>query len=311
MAKHNKQPHPALQKALFAKAVIAPIPANHRLSDIYDFLKSDNPFTHTLDTNNNDRVANMAGVLYAETEWLKYKQIYKCRHDIMQALLDSDDMNFNLADLNIPFPAMYFDISAMGFDISIDMPGKFTGVFVAVTPDDDENHSIAISFLHESTIHNFAGLLIDYKQDRTVADILNGVIAETTKLGEFRQLDAVKAATKLTFMLMAYVSSYEPDVKENKPQVVLIPTGRGKNIPVQIRTWDVGTRYIIEKPRQEPSDIIIKSDGSHSSPRPHVRRGHWHTYRVGKGRTKTIVRWLAPMYIGNPENNPVVIREKN
>lgn len=37
--------------------------------------------------------------------------------------------------------------------------------------------------------------------------------------------------------------------------------------------------------------------GTGRSVRPHVRRSHFHTYRVGAGRRETIVKWLAPIPI--------------
>jgi hypothetical protein len=32
-------------------------------------------------------------------------------------------------------------------------------------------------------------------------------------------------------------------------------------------------------------------------PRPHIRRAHWHTYRIGKGRAERRMRWLAPVAV--------------
>lgn len=316
MTKHNRQPHPAVLKSMISNTVIAKLPQNHRLSDIYDYLKSDDPFPQSLNPENNDRVGNMAGCIYAESEWLKYRQIYKCRKDIMLDLLDSDDMNFAFETLNFPFPAMYFDISSLELDVTIDIPGKFKGVFVAITPDDDENHSIAISFLHEGTYRNYSGLLIDYKKQRTVAEILNGIMTETAKFGDYvrKQMDALENATKIAFMLMAYVSSHEPDVTERKTQIIFAPSGRNKSIPVQTKTWVIGEHYMVEKSRQEPPDVRIKydpADTNHGTVRPHIRRGHWHTYCVGKGRTKRVVKWLAPIHIGNPDDTPITIREKH
>ena len=37
--------------------------------------------------------------------------------------------------------------------------------------------------------------------------------------------------------------------------------------------------------------------------RAHVRRGHWHTYRVGKGRRERRIKWLAPMVVGGATEN--------
>ena len=43
--------------------------------------------------------------------------------------------------------------------------------------------------------------------------------------------------------------------------------------------------------------------GAHSSPRPHVRAAHWHTFWVGPRSAKfpdrkPIIRWLPPIPIG-------------
>ena len=35
----------------------------------------------------------------------------------------------------------------------------------------------------------------------------------------------------------------------------------------------------------------------HRSPVTHVRRAHWHTFRVGEGRKKIQVKWLAPVVV--------------
>ena len=48
---------------------------------------------------------------------------------------------------------------------------------------------------------------------------------------------------------------------------------------------------------------IASVQGAHSSPRPHVRAAHWHTFWVGPRSTKfperkPIIRWLPPIPIG-------------
>jgi hypothetical protein len=39
---------------------------------------------------------------------------------------------------------------------------------------------------------------------------------------------------------------------------------------------------------------------------PHMRRAHWHTYRVGPGRQDSYVRWLPPISV-NPEGQPASV----
>jgi hypothetical protein len=36
----------------------------------------------------------------------------------------------------------------------------------------------------------------------------------------------------------------------------------------------------------------------HKSPKTHLRRAHWHLYRVGKGRQETRLRWVFPVLVG-------------
>lgn len=39
--------------------------------------------------------------------------------------------------------------------------------------------------------------------------------------------------------------------------------------------------------------------GTGVSPRPHMRRGHKHTFLCGEGRTETIERWVAPIFVNS------------
>jgi hypothetical protein len=39
-------------------------------------------------------------------------------------------------------------------------------------------------------------------------------------------------------------------------------------------------------------------NGDHASPHPHIRRAHWHLYRVGPGRSGERIRWIGPTPVG-------------
>jgi hypothetical protein len=64
--------------------------------------------------------------------------------------------------------------------------------------------------------------------------------------------------------------------------------------------------------------IAIESEdrgGTHASPRPHVRRAHWHTYWTGPRKDpqkrKPVLKWLSPILV-NVEDGadmPVTIRK--
>lgn len=43
-------------------------------------------------------------------------------------------------------------------------------------------------------------------------------------------------------------------------------------------------------------------DTEHSSKRPHMRKAHWHHYRVGTNRQELIIRWLPPIPVNMNDN---------
>ena len=74
-------------------------------------------------------------------------------------------------------------------------------------------------------------------------------------------------------------------------------------------------RGFSQKPSDEPMPVRwlgkgfsnskskTSSGGIHPSPRAHWRRGHWHGYRYGEGRTTLKRKWVQPVYV-NPSLLP-------
>lgn len=95
----------------------------------------------------------------------------------------------------------------------------------------------------------------------------------------------------------------------------------------EVRQWDVGVRigaairaHQVSAPDgsdDDPADQEGAPARAHASPRPHIRRGHWHHYWTGPrsqpAERKLILRWTAPMLIGgdpqdeDPDARPVTI----
>lgn len=46
-------------------------------------------------------------------------------------------------------------------------------------------------------------------------------------------------------------------------------------------------------------EAMPSGGGSGGSKAPHIRSAHWHTYRVGKGRTKRELRWVSTIRVGS------------
>ena len=87
------------------------------------------------------------------------------------------------------------------------------------------------------------------------------------------------------------------------------------DVPKEVRLWNVGERIgtaIRKYQNQELKQRENQGTGTHASPRPHMRRAHWHHFLTGerKGERKLLLRWLPPIPVGvYGDEGPVVIHE--
>lgn len=73
-------------------------------------------------------------------------------------------------------------------------------------------------------------------------------------------------------------------------------------------TWPVGER--LGAALRRGYKLAQEGDGTHQGPRPHIRRAHWHTYRIGAGRTEAVIKWLPPIPVNvdKPDSLAVTVR---
>lgn len=74
-------------------------------------------------------------------------------------------------------------------------------------------------------------------------------------------------------------------------------------------TWDVGERLGAAL-RAAEHEAEPRREAGRSSPRAHIRRAHWHTFRTGPGRQESQLRWLPPIPVrlDSLEDLPTTIR---
>lgn len=113
--------------------------------------------------------------------------------------------------------------------------------------------------------------------------------------------DALPAAVNLLLYLCSPEAEYNGGVRPERP--VVIKTRRGERMfPVATpRVWRIG-EAIGARLRAASADRDLPEE--RNAPRPHLRRAHWHTYRVGKGRAGFRPRWLHPILVGYREGEP-------
>lgn len=118
--------------------------------------------------------------------------------------------------------------------------------------------------------------------------------------------------------LILYLCSENVDM----PRVPAHPRTRVRmsgqvDVPKEATIWCVGERigaairkYHTNNYESTSTDIITELE-SHSSPRPHIRRAHWHHYWTGpKHQQQLILRWLPPIPVGIEDDaGPTVIHK--
>lgn len=82
----------------------------------------------------------------------------------------------------------------------------------------------------------------------------------------------------------------------------------------EIRKWDVGVRIgaSIRAHNAAIAHDTNATDRTHASPRPHVRRGHWHHYWTGTkdkpSERRLVLKWTPPAFVGaKQDDSPIVI----
>ncbi len=77
------------------------------------------------------------------------------------------------------------------------------------------------------------------------------------------------------------------------------------------RVWEVGARLGAAL-RRAYAEASEKADAAadRAHPRPHIRRAHWHAYRVGPGRQEVRLHWLPPIPVNVEDFSdlPTVVR---
>jgi len=132
----------------------------------------------------------------------------------------------------------------------------------------------------------------------------------------FEKAHADAIAPLLQLVLYLCAENADMPVRPNHPNTRVRMSGQ-VDVPREMRVWTVGERIgsNIRKYRNEEAQRCDdrETSGTHASPRPHIRRAHWHYFRTGPktGEQKLILHWLAPIPVGfdDEQDLPVVIHK--
>jgi hypothetical protein len=265
-------------------------------------------------------------LLTAAATWRLTKGIYRFDADVYKELVEQELHGELPTELLMRLPewCVYIETPGMdnsegfmaflNYDLNTERPDL---IFIVFTDTDAYPYLMPLGnwnlkeALEISLNRNVEGLQemqkqIDFKLDS----------AESFKLNLEKEKDDYVNRINRRLNLLLYLCSNNADI----PAIPFQMHGNGTKRMIaaaECRVWDVGIRVgaAIRKYREQEDEEIRQRDNKpHNSPRPHIRRAHWHSFWKGHksdyaGR-ELILHWLPPIpvMVGDSEL-PAVIRE--
>lgn len=230
--------------------------------------------------------------------------------ELLPALLDTDPPDdMAAAEIPWPVPAAVFMLPNNALTSPNDGPIRFLAIArgqAGRTYAPHDNALCGLRMEHDAlalwTVAEGPGLATYGKTARlegTLADLMqDGSSNLISKDGVASALPACDAAfvarlTNIAASLLLLMAA-RPEMVESSDEVVkrIKAKSGGKKSPDDLWApkW-VGRNY--RRPRP-PMDAEV---GSHASPRPHMRRGHWRRQRYGEGRADSKLVWIELTYV--------------
>lgn len=226
------------------------------------------------------------GVLPALLTWRYTKDYFTYSKDLFTALLESDSIN------KIP---VHMLLKLKSWSIYIEFPAQdlIHGIFCSVTFKEDINCFVLQVML--DTDKRLIPLSLVLKQDCTIESLIEHTLNYSSLNSDFTEKENLNVTLRTIIPLVLYICSDKPDVKHSskicsaqsikyKKEWKLIP-------PSNPNIYSVGENISVQ------SQIHDYHKNSNTKCM-HLRRGHWHVYRVGENRSKSILKWLWPTVVG-------------
>lgn len=251
--------------------------------------------------------------------WRISKEVFIIDESLEQMLFQQADDASVPAEIlmQIPYPCFYIQFHHLEFQ-NRTISGAFVHLEYDVKNDSSELR-ILFAFPDGSTlgfpIHINAGNL-ENSEHVTVQEAIDAIGTESP-LNALRGMmqtenNAIKIALSKTLQIVLYLCAQNAEISPNKEQSTVYK--RGKKIRdsyAEIRKWDVGVRIGAAVKVSSQSTTQSSTHSAHASPRPHMRRGHWHNFWTGSrskpDERKLVLKWVAPTFIGDRDETPVVI----
>ena len=264
--------------------------------------------------------------------WSKFKMVYKIDNDFFHEIKSTENLITTKDTFDkLPFKCFFIDLT------NVENISDFRGAFVYITNPKEDMYGINIYMVQHDNFTFFTYYAwykfnkerqeIQWNPDdlpksdfiaRTFMPTEDGLMDVTFDLRD--DYDPRNDIVVSIFQIMSFIAIDASDVHESKTTKNTYKPRKNdqpvKNKFSEVRMWDVGIMYgqAIRVAKQEYKKYLLSERTDETKERkptrPHIRRAHWHKYRVGEGRKETKMLWLAPVYVcGNGKEIPVTIRE--
>ena len=267
----------------------------------------------------------MAQVIFALAPWRLSKEVYVVDEDLKDLLFEQDG-ELDVPDeilLQLPYPCFYVELPNTYYRAD-----KIHGFFVTLEYDviNGDKELKPVFLTDDGDIFSYS-IHIGAKTIEESVDMLDKQALENTNGDKELKRLALKAMQdsaetkiflKQILQVILYILAQNAEITPSSEQSFI--TKRGKTLKdkySEIRKWDVGIRVgaaIRQQKIREQSERTERNQSGHNSPRPHIRRGHWHHFWIGPKtqpeERKLILKWLSPMTVAaNPEDTPIVLHK--
>lgn len=259
--------------------------SNIKFSALFDKTKLNVLDMINKNTNNNCKPEYILKTDYLMCLWKQNKIIYELDDDFVNALINTelDKIPIQIFD-TVPYNQMVINLA--GGALLIDINKKFKLYTINVITLTRINTDIDIGY-------GLYSISFDSRKEYIVPKSIT----------KFKNID------KVIYSFIMYISNPTPgDITKDTKSYKYI--SRYDNKSVSINKWKVGYRYGSKvrslKNNNITKKVSINMYKKHASPRPHMRKGHWHKYKTGQGRKNIIVKWVAPILVCGESNNDLI-----
>jgi hypothetical protein len=260
---------------------------------------------------------NDIGVLGALGTWRVTQGIYRFDPTIFEAIVDTPVEGNLPSDVLLRLPEWCVYIETPGMEYQ----GKELYGFFAHLESDVNTHGIELRLLLDCDdglvvlpVHLGPWSLVEgmrltlqfplkFLFGEEIAPVLSELIPKQTS--ERMKLDAEPLISLLLYLCSQNAEIGDGTIRPRNPTPRKTKKGYRLFPPNQASTWNVGVRMgsAIRNARRTQS---VDDGGSHSSPRSHIRRAHWHGFRSGPIKEvdgspirnecrQFTLRWLPPI----------------